>query len=183
MLHAWILRYFYEQLDARGMGRGGSVVIIGNKSLSGFTEDKQPNKNNVRISGDSFTISDENMNRPVNPSADSTGDIKMEHGSDDEAEQTMMRVLAGRTVAALERLHEIGKLTLREKNVLTADVIEKVAEGAFSPVEIAYTLLVCGFKPGERDYAAVPENLLSTASAESVDEFAEVCRRYSETMN
>jgi hypothetical protein len=105
---------------------------------------------------------------------DRDSDRDSDNGSDDDDDAD--GGLAAATISALEFLYTKQRITKAEKQLLTADVIQHVNEGSCSKVEIAMTLLIGGFKPGEGAASQMPATF-SLVDEEDMTEFEEMCHR------
>lgn len=96
--------------------------------------------------------------------------------SDEESDDEDDGRLAAVTISALQYLHRNGRITKSEKQLLTADVIQNVNDGSCSKVEIAMTLFMGGFKPGEGSADQLPTDF-SLIAEEDLNDFEAICHR------
>lgn len=96
--------------------------------------------------------------------------------NDDDDDDDDDKNLAARTIKTIRFLYEDKRLSLLEKKKLISDIIENVGTPKFSKAEVAFSLFVCGGRPGI-DIIDIPDASfdLSVLDAEDVNEFEEMC--------
>ncbi|KAJ1437466.1 hypothetical protein B484DRAFT_233926, partial [Ochromonadaceae sp. CCMP2298] len=153
------LRDTLQQTLSRLSGQRGGVVIIGEEEgmrASKVYEGAEGNKGRRRDDEDD--------------------------SEDEEEAQEAMKELAARTLDALHWLHLRDRLPLREKKVLSSDVIRCLSVGEFSQSEVAYALLIMGACPGDSalQMPMDPAPRLAQVSADDMNDFEDFCRRYAQ---
>lgn len=154
-------------------GIKSKVVILGGGNMDGVGFEELINNSRERGGGggrSSSSLSQSNRR--------DEGDEDDEDDDDDEEEgEALAKILAARTLAAVQWLHARGRLSTHEKRTLTSDIVRNVGLARFSQAEVAYSLLIGGGRPGEWDLRAEGDNAdLSDADEEDVDEFADACK-------
>lgn len=92
---------------------------------------------------------------------------------DDDEEQA--KSLAAKTLLAIRWLHSKNRLSHEEKRALTTDVIESAGKGNFSPVEVAFSLIIGNGRPSEGLNELIPLDM-SLVDEDDMNEFENACK-------
>jgi hypothetical protein len=103
---------------------------------------------------------------------------------DDDEDSNRDKDLAARTITAIRWLYKQNRLSLSEKKTLITDIISKVGSDKFSDAEVAFSLLICGGRPGV-DILEIPDPYFDVSALDEEDlvEFEDVCRALCLTAN
>lgn len=144
-------------------GADNSIVVVGGE------KGRQASLGELlrRISGDIDEDDDED---------DNDGD------DDDNDDNNIDKDLAARTITTIRWLFKQNRLSRPEKKKLVTDIISNVGSDTFSDAEVAFSLLICGGRPGV-DILNIPDPYFDVSGLDEEDlaEFEDVCHAISLT--
>lgn len=108
---------------------------------------------------------------------DSDDNDEGEEEDEEEEGEERDEELATATVNALQYLHLHHRLAKTEKQVLLADLIQRVNTGSLSKVEIAWSVLIAGIRPGEAPLSEGLPREMAHVDVEDMKDFEHVCHR------
>ena len=159
-------------------GNVGNVFVIGKSNL---------NKNSKSITdllnGIGFKTKIKSGQEEDDDEDDENDDAYNDDDDDEDEEQDRFnmndveeRQLAARTITALRYLHKKQRISSHEKKVLISDILSNIGSLNFTQIEIAFSLLICGGRPGF-DSLVIPDPYfdLSTLDLEDVNDFEDMC--------
>ena len=161
------LKETISRIIGQNMTPGGRMIMISKDSTNGLSASKVFNG-----------FSNNNNNKNNNDDNDDDNDEEDDDDDDEEDENDLMEMkeTASRTLLAIKWLFKNKRITNEEKQIMTTDIIESLSSGQYSKAEIAYLLLIGGFRPGEGEVASIPIDL-SKVDKEDLNDFETLCHK------